>query len=198
MSKPKIGIIVGSTRPGRFADHPAEWIAEVAKARGDIEVETLDLRDYPMPFFDEVASNSWVPSQNEVAQRWQKKVAEFDGYIFVTAEYNRGVPAALKNALDYAYPEWNKKPTAFVGYGSVGAARAIEHLRLIAVELQMAPTRTGVHIQGADFMAVWKGGKEITELSYLQQNATDMLDQLVWWANALKAARERPAISAAA
>jgi NAD(P)H-dependent FMN reductase len=89
-------------------------------------VEVLDLREYPMPFFDEVASNAWVPSENEVARRWQKKVAEFDGYIFVSAEYNRRVPAALKNALDYAYPEWNKKPAAFVGYGSLGAARAIE------------------------------------------------------------------------
>jgi NAD(P)H-dependent FMN reductase len=151
-----------------------------------------------MPFFDEVASNAWVPSQNEVAQRWQKKVAEFDGCIFVSAEYNRSVPAVLKNALDYAYPEWNKKPAAFVGYGSVGAARAIEQLRLIAIELQMAPIRTGVHIQGADFMAVWKGGKDIAELSYLPQNATDMLDQLAWWTNALKAAREQPAVSAAA
>ena len=198
MAKVKIGIIISTTRAARFADKPARWIKDIASARDDLSVEVLDLRDYPMPFFDEVASNAWVPSQNEVAQRWQKKVAEFDGYIFVTAEYNRSLPAVLKNALDYAYPEWNKKPAAFVGYGSVGAARAIEQLRLVAVELQMAPTRTGVHIQGADFMAVWKGGKAITELTYLQQNATDMLDQLVWWANALKAARERPAISAAA
>ena len=145
-----------------------------------------------------MASNAWAPSQNDVAQRWQKKVAEFDGYICVSAEYNRGVPAVLKNALDYAYPEWNKKPAAFVGYGSVGAARAIEQLRLIAIELQMAPIRTGVHLQGADFMAVWKGEKDIAELSYLRQNASDMLDQLVWWTHALKAAREQPAISAAA
>jgi len=198
MAKVKIGIIIGTTRAARFGDRPANWTKDIASQRDDLTVEILDLRDYPMPFFDEVASNAWVPSQNEVAQRWQKKVAEFDGYVFVTAEYNRGVPAALKNALDYAYPEWNKKPAAFVGYGSVGAARAIEQLRLIAVELQMAPTRTGVHIQGADFMAVWKGGKEITELTHLQKNATDMLDQLIWWANALKAARERPAIPAAA
>ena len=198
MAKVKIAIIIGTTRAARFGDKPAKWIKDIASQRDDLTVEVLDLRDYPMPFFDEVASNAWVPSQNEVAQRWQKKVAEFDGYILVTAEYNRGVPAVLKNALDYAYPEWNRKPAAFVGYGSVGAARAIEQLRLIAVELQMAPTRTGVHIQGADFVAVWKGGKPITELTYLQQNATDMLDQLVWWANALKAARERPAISAAA
>src|SRR6266702_2093521 len=198
MAKVKIAVIVGTTRAARFGHKPAQWIADIASQRDDMVVEVLDLREYPLPFFDEVASNAWAPSQNEVAQRWQRKVAEFDGYIFVSAEYNRGVPAVLKNALDYAYPEWNKKPAAFVGYGSVGAARAIEQLRLIAVELQMAPTRTGVHIQGADFMAVWKGGKEITELTYLQQNATDMLDQLVWWANALKAARDRPAIAAAA
>src|SRR5258706_11468028 len=154
-----------------------------------MSVELLDLRDYPMPFFDEVASNMWAPSKNEVAKRWQKKVAEFDGYIFVTAEYNRGVPAVLKNALDYAYPEWNRKPAAYVGYGGVGAARAIEHLRLICVELQMAPTRVGVHIQGADFMAVWQQGKDIKELSYLEKNSKDMLDELLWWASALMIAR---------
>jgi NAD(P)H-dependent FMN reductase len=198
MAKVKVAVIVGTSRAARFGHKPAQWIADIASQRDDMIVEVVDLRKYPMPFFDEVASNAWTPSQNEVAQRWQKKVAEFDGYIFVSAEYNRGVPAVLKNALDYAYPEWNKKPAAFVGYGSVGAARAIEQLRLIAVELQMAAIRTGVHIQGADFMAVWKGGKDIAELSYLRPNATDMLDQLVWWTNALKTAREQPAISAAA
>jgi NAD(P)H-dependent FMN reductase len=182
-------VIISTTRAARFGDKPAKWIHDVAVARGDMEVELIDLREYPMPFFDELASNAWVPSKNEVAQRWQKKVAQFDGYIFVTAEYNRGVPAVLKNALDYAYPEWNRKPAAYVGYGSVGAARSIEHLRLICIELQMAPTRTGVHIQGADFMAVWKGDKEIKELTYLEANSKTMLDELHWWASALKAAR---------
>ena len=198
MAKVKIAVIVGTTRAARVGHKPTQWIADIASQRDGMIVEVLDLREYPLPFFDEVASNAWAPSQNDVAQRWQKKVAEFDGYIFVSAEYNRGVPAVLKNALDYAYPEWNKKPAAFVGYGSVGAARAIEQLRLIAIELQMAPIRTGVHLQGADFMAVWKGEKDIAELSYLRQNASDMLDQLVWWTHALKAAREQPAISAAA
>jgi NAD(P)H-dependent FMN reductase len=198
MAKVKIAVIVGTTRAARVGHKPTQWIADIASQRDDMIAEVLDLREYPLPFFDEVASNAWAPSQNDVAQRWQKKVAEFDGYIFVSAEYNRGVPAVLKNALDYAYPEWNKKPAAFVGYGSVGAARAIEQLRLIAIELQMAPIRTGVHLQGADFMAVWKGEKDIAELSYLRQNASDMLDQLVWWTHALKAAREQPAISAAA
>jgi NAD(P)H-dependent FMN reductase len=193
MAKPKIAIIISTTRAARFGDKPAKWIYDIASQRDDISVELVDLRDFPMPFFDEAASNAWVPSKNEVAQRWQKKVAEFDGYIFVTAEYNRGISAVLKNAIDYAYPEWNKKPAAYLGYGSVGGARAIEQLRLINIELQMAPMRTGVHIQGADFMAVWQQGKDIAELTYLQQNAEDMLDQLVWWTNALKTAREADA-----
>lgn len=190
MAKPKIAVIISTTREVRFGDKPAKWIAELAEARGDLDVEIVDLRDFPLPFFDEVASNAWVPSVNEVAQRWQKKVAEFDGYIFVVAEYNRSISGVLKNALDYAYPEWAKKPAAYVGYGSVGGARAVEHLRLINVELQMAPVRAGVHIQGADFMAVWKEGKDIRELAYLQPNAQDMLEQLSWWTKALKAARE--------
>lgn len=191
MAQPKIAVIISSTRETRFGEKPARWIYDLASQRSEIDVEILDLRDFPLPFFDEVASNAWAPSKNEVAQRWQQKVAEYDGYIFVTAEYNRSITGVLKNALDYAYPEWNKKPAAFVGYGSVGAARAIEQLRLICVELQMAPTRTGVHIQGADFMAVWQQGKPIAELEYLQQNAATMLDELIWWTNALKTAREQ-------
>jgi NAD(P)H-dependent FMN reductase len=189
MAKPRIGIIISTTRATRFGEKPAKWIHDIAAARGDMSVELVDLRDYPMPFFDEPASNAWMPSKNEVAQRWQKKVAEFDGYIFVTAEYNRGVPAVLKNALDYAYPEWNRKAAAYVGYGGVGAARAIEQLRLMCVELQMAPTRSGVHIQGGDFMAVWQQGKDIKDLTYLEQNSKTMLDELQWWASALKVAR---------
>ena len=193
MARPKIAVIISTTRATRFGDKPAKWIHDIAAARGDMSVELIDLREYPMPFFDEVASNMWAPSKNEVAKRWQKKVAEFDGYIFVTAEYNRGVPAVLKNALDYAYPEWNRKPAAYVGYGSVGAARSIEHLRLICVELQMAPTRTGVHIQGADFMAALMQGKDIRELTYLEKNSKDMLDELHWWASALMVARKNVA-----
>jgi NAD(P)H-dependent FMN reductase len=198
MAKPKIAIIISTTRSTRFGDKPAQWIRDIAARRDDMITEILDLRDFPLPFFDEVASNAWVPSKNEVAQRWQQKIAEFDGYIFVTAEYNRGIPAVLKNALDYAYPEWNKKTAAYVGYGSVGGARAIEHLRLISVELQLAPMRTGVHIQGADFMAVWKEGKNLKDLPHLQQNAADMLDQFAWWTIALKSARERDGLAIAA
>ena len=191
MAKPRIGIIIGSTREGRFADHPAQWILGVAGARDDIEVELLDLRDYPMPFFEEAASPAYAPSKNEVAQRWQKKVASLDGFIIVTSEYNRGPPASLKNALDYAYTEWNNKPVAFVGYGGVGGARAVEQLRLNCIELQMAPTRAAVHIQLPVYLAVLKEGKSLSEFEPVAQSGKDMLDQLVWWTNALKAAREK-------
>ncbi|MGB3537671.1 MAG: NAD(P)H-dependent oxidoreductase [Mesorhizobium sp.] len=198
MSKPKIGIIVGSTRANRFADKPTEWIANIAKTHTDLDFEVVDLRDYPMPFFEEATSPAWAPSQNEVAQRWQKKVEELDGYIFITAEYNRGPTAVLKNAIDYAYNEWNNKPAAFVGYGGVGAARAIEQLRLHAVEMQMAPIRTGVHILMPDFVAVLQQGRKLEEFEHLNQSATAMLDQLSWWAKALKTARDEDARTAQA
>jgi NAD(P)H-dependent FMN reductase len=198
MSKPKIGIVVGSTRATRFADKPTQWIAEIANARSDAEFEVLDLRDYPMPFFEEAMSPAWGPSKNEVAQKWQKKVASLDGFIFVTPEYNRAPAAVLKNAVDYAYNEWNKKAVAFVGYGMLGAARAIEQLRNIAVEMQLAPTRAGVHIAGNDFLGALQHGKPLGELEHLNQGATVMLDQLVWWTKALKAARDADAAEAEA
>jgi NAD(P)H-dependent FMN reductase len=195
MSKPKIGIIVGSTRPGRFADHPAKWIHEIAGKREEFDVEVLDLRDWPLPFFGEELSPAWGPSKNEVAQRWQQKIDSLDGFILVAAEYNRGPTASLKNALDYAYKEWNKKPVAFVGYGGVGAARAIEQLRLNSIELQMAPIRVAVHIQVAAYLAVLKGEKTLNDFPELVQGAKDMLDQFVWWLNALKAARAQDVIA---
>jgi NAD(P)H-dependent FMN reductase len=114
MSKPKIAIVVGSTRAARFADVPTQWIAKIAKSHADIDVEIVDLRDFPLPFFDEVASSAWAPSQNEVAKRWQKKVAEFDGFIFTAAEYNHGPTAVLKNAIDYAVARAPSNSCAFM------------------------------------------------------------------------------------
>jgi len=188
-------VVLGSTREARFADVPGKWIADLAAKRGDLDVEVVDLRDYPLPFFDEVASSLWAPSQNAVAQKWQKKVDEFDGFIFVAAEYTHGPTAVLKNALDYAYTEWNKKPAGFVGYGGVGGARAVEQLRLNAIELQMAPVRTAVHIVWADYSAI-KGGQNIAEFDHLNAAGTEMLDQLSWFAKALKKARNEDAAAA--
>lgn len=195
VSLPRIGIIISTTRATRFGDKPAQWIYDIASERDDLEVEIVDLRDYPMPFFEEIASNAHVPSANPVAKRWQEKIASLDGYIFVTAEYNHSIPASLKNALDYASTEWNRKPSAVVGYGMVGAARAVEHLRLIAVELQMVPVRSAVHVQGADFLAAAMHGKDLSELDYLRPVADNMLNDLAWWAAALQNARELAAVA---
>ena len=189
MAIPKIAIIVSSTRPTRFADIPTAWIKAQAEARGDMDVEVLDLRDYPMPFFDEVASNAWAPTQNAVAVKWQQKLAQFDGYIFVVAEYNRSITGALKNALDQAYVEWARKPAGVVAYGSVGGTRAAEHLRNIAVELQMVPVRHGA----GDFFKVHPGfggsGNLADIAGSIEPSAKALLDDMVWWANATKAAR---------
>jgi len=188
--RPKIGIVISSTRDSRFGEKPARWIHELATKRGDIDAEVVDLRDFPMPFFAEAASPAYAAPANAMARAWAEKVASLDGFIFVTPEYNRAPTGVLKNALDYAYREFNRKPAAFVGYGGVGAARAIEQLRLIAVELQMAPTRSGVHIAGGDFLGLLQRNKTFDDLPHLAQSADVMLGELVWWTNALKTARE--------
>lgn len=190
MQVPKIGIIISSTRGARVGEQAARYVESIASKRTDLSFEIVDLRDYPMPFFDEVASNAYVPSTNPVAQKWQQKVASFDGYIFVTAEYNNSITAVLKNALDYAYPEWNRKAAAYFSYGSAGGARAVQHLRDICVELQMAPVRHSVLIQGNDFFPIMNGQKQVKELTYLEPLVVQMLDQLSWWTLALKKARE--------
>jgi NAD(P)H-dependent FMN reductase len=190
--KPRIAVIVGSTRPTRFADKPARWILKQAQARDDIEVELVDLRDFKLPFFDEKATNMWVPSENSEAVRWQQTIARFDGFIFVVAEYNHSITAALKNALDEAYKEWVRKPFTAIGYGAVGAARAIEHLRSIAIELQMVSTHAAVHLGGGDFMTVFPmgGNKPIEDIEdHLLPNTKTALDELVWWAKATMAAK---------
>jgi NAD(P)H-dependent FMN reductase len=193
MANPKIAIIVSSTRPTRFADVPTAWIKAQAEARGDMDVEVVDLRDHPLPFFAEMASNAWMPSQDPAAVAWQKKIGEFDGYIFVVAEYNRSITAALKNALDQAYVEWARKPMGAIGYGSMGAANAIGHLQNIGVELQMVPTRNLVRIGGSDFFKVHSGFGGSGNLADIEAtiapSAKAMLDDVVWWANATKAAR---------
>jgi len=192
MSKLKIAVIIGSTRDARFGPKPAQWIFELARQRDELDVELVDLKEVDLPFFNEVASNLWVPSENPKAVAWQRRIAGFDGYIVVTPEYNRSMPASLKNAFDQAYNEWNKKPIAFVGYGSVGAARAIEHARSTAIELQMVNVRSAVHIGGSEFFKVHPGmGKQpISAIEdAIAPSARDMLDQLVWWTEATKAKR---------
>ena len=188
-------VILGSTRPGRFGDKPAKWILEEARKQPGVEVELLDLRDYQMPFFNEPHSLAMKPGvySDPASLAWSKKIAEADGFILVCPEYNHGPSAVLKNALDYAYTEWNKKPVGFVAYGSVGGARAVEQLRGIVTELQMVSVRNAVHIISPWFLVDEKGDLKPGALDAYKDAASGMLTQLVWWAKALKSAREEVA-----
>jgi NAD(P)H-dependent FMN reductase len=187
-----ISVIVGSTRQGRFSEKPAHWILQHLKARAGVDARLLDLRDFPMPFFDQPAPPA-MPGRaaydNEVVKRWTAEIARSDGFVFVTPEYNYGPPAVLKNALDWVYPEWNRKAAAFVSYGSVAGARSVQQLREAAIELQLAPIRSSVHIPAAVLWAHFQGGDVNAGLAELGAQAKAMIDDLLWWTAALKTAR---------
>lgn len=191
--KPRIALIIGSTRKARWADTPAQWMLRKMQEQQDFETELLDLRDFDLPFFDEMASNLWAPSQDPRAVRWQQAVASYDGYLFVVAEYNRSITGALKNALDQDYRGWNNKPMGILAYCTTGGARAAEHLRLIAIELQMVPVRSAVHIGGSDFFRVIPHNPNHEPMEALDpilaNSLNDTLNQLSWFARVLKAAR---------
>lgn len=187
-SKVRLAVVIGSIREKRFAEKPARWISDLINQREDAEAEIVDLKKYPMAMFAEPASPLWAPSKDEHARRWQEKLNEFDGYVFTAAEYNHAPTGVLKNALDYAGSQVFRKPAGFVGYGGVGGARAVEHLRLIAVEMQMAPVRAAVHILRNDFVAILQG-QDIAELAHLKEGADALLNDMVWWGRALRTAR---------
>jgi NAD(P)H-dependent FMN reductase len=191
----RVGLIVGSTRPNRFADTPVQWLVEGASARRDLQLAVLDLRDYRLPFFNEPASPAYtggVYTEPE-AEAWRKRIGEFDAFIATVAEYNHGPTAVLKNAFDSAFLEWQRKPIAFVGYGGVGAARAIETLRGAVIELQMAPIRHEVNIAMEPYLGIVQNGRSLNDYGYLVQSREAMFDHLVWWGEALKAARQKAA-----
>jgi NAD(P)H-dependent FMN reductase len=169
------------------AKHPARYCR-----RGDRVLFCCTAVDVgPWPFADNVlcAANVRSPYENEVVKAWTAEIARSDGFIFVTAEYNYGPPAVLKNALDWVYPEWNRKAAAFVSYGSVSGARSVQQLRETAIELQMAPVRSSVHIPVATLWAHFQGGDVETGLAELEASAKTMIDDLLWWTAALKTAR---------
>jgi NAD(P)H-dependent FMN reductase len=188
---PHIALIIGSTRPNRFADVPAKWLFDAASQRHDMTIETLDLREWALPFYEEHSTPSAAGCvfTNPAAERWRRKLGEFDGFIVTAAEYNHGPTAVLKNAFEYAHSEWAEKPISYIGYGGVGGARAVEQLRMIAVELQLVPIKQAIHIGLEPFIGVLMHGKSLDDYPFLAQARTAMLDRLVWWANALKAAR---------
>jgi NAD(P)H-dependent FMN reductase len=188
-----ISVIVGSTRQGRFSEKPAQWIFQHLKKRGDVEARLLDLRDFPMPFFDQAvppASPGRPPYENEIVKKWTAAIGASDGFIFVTPEYNYGPPAVLKNAIDWVYPEWNRKAAAFVSYGGAMGARSVQQLREVVIEVQLAPIRSSVHIPVATLMAHFRGGDVDKGLAELETPAKVMIDDLLWWTTALKTARK--------
>jgi NAD(P)H-dependent FMN reductase len=187
-----ISVIVGSTRQARFSEKPAQWIFQQLEKRGGIDARLLDLRDFPMPFFDQPvppAMPGRPPYENEVVKKWTAEIARSDGFIFVTPEYNYGTAAVLKNAIDWVYPEWNRKAAAFVSYGSAVGARSVQQLRETAIELQLAPVRFSVHIPVATLRAHFQGGDVNAGLAELEAPAKAMIDDLLWWTAALKKAR---------
>lgn len=198
MSRPRIGIIISSTRQTRFGERAARWLLQQAEARNDADYEIVDLRDYPMAFFDAPASPRFMPVTDEAARRWAARIASLDGYVFVVAEYNRSITAVLKNAIDHLYDEPARMPAAFLAYGGVGGARAVEHLRLIAVELSMTPTRSAVHIGMEPLAGMLRDGKDFADYPWLADTVPPMLDELNWWTRVLKAGRDNVALQQAA
>ncbi len=187
-----ISVIVGSTREGRFSEKPAKWIFQTLKKRQDVDARLLDLRDFPMPFFDQPATPAMpgrAPYSNGVVQRWTAAIAQSDGFVFVAPEYNYGPSAVLKNAIDWVYPEWNRKAAAFVSYGSAMGARGVQQLRLTAIEVQLAPIRSSVLIPVATLWAHYQGGDVEAGLAELGAPADAMIDDLLWWTAALNKAR---------
>jgi NAD(P)H-dependent FMN reductase len=190
-AKPRIQIIVGTSRDGRFSEKPAAWLMSRLSERADLDAELVDLRDYPLPFYEQPTPPAYGRRDYppEVA-RWADKVDEADGYVIVTAEYNHGYPAILKNALDHVHPELNRKPAAFIGYGNVGGARAIEQLRLVCIELELAPLRHAIHILPDLMVPAMKAQVFDPDLfSKLDERLELVVADLVWWATALANAR---------
>jgi NAD(P)H-dependent FMN reductase len=189
-----ISVIVGSTREGRFSEKPANWIFRHLKKREGVDARLLDLRDFSMPFFDQPATPATPgrpPFDNKVVQKWTTAIAQSDGFVFVTPEYNYGTSAVLKNAIDWVYPEWHRKAACFVSWGSAMGARAVQQLRETAIELQLAPIRSSVHIPVATLWAHYTGGDVEARLAELEMFAGAMIDDLLWWTAALKTARAR-------
>jgi NAD(P)H-dependent FMN reductase len=181
-----IAVIVGSTRPGRKAEAVARWVLGIAQQRNDAKFELVDVDQFGLPLLDEPVPPSMGQYSKPHTKAWSEKIIPFDGYVFVTPEYNHGTSAALKNAIDYLYKEWNNKAAGFVAYGSAGGTRAVEHLRLVMGELQVADVRAQVMLSlKTDFenYTVFKPAPTH------DAEVGAMLDQLVGWSRALQTLR---------
>ncbi len=189
----RIGIILGSTRPNRNGEQVARWVLDVASRRRDARFELLDLRDYPLPHLDEPLPPSFGQYQGDHTKRWAAKIASFDGFVIVTPEYNHSTSGVLKNAIDYLYAEWNNKAIGFVSYGATGGARAVEHLRLIAGELQMADVRQQVVLS---LKTEFENFSTFKPSEHSLPTLNTMLDQVVTWSTAIAPLRNHAGAAA--
>jgi len=182
----KIAIILGSTRPGRNGKAVADWVLDVAKQRDDADYELVDIAEYALPHLDEIVP----PSMGQYAQphtlAWAKTIASFDGFVFVTPEYNHSTSGALKNAIDFLYAEWNNKAAGFVSYGVAGGTRAVEHLRLVMAELQVADVRAQVALS---LFTDFENFSTFAPAAHHEQALGVVLDQVSAWSTALSAIR---------
>ncbi|MBB1033325.1 NAD(P)H-dependent oxidoreductase [Dietzia sp. CQ4] len=180
----RIGIVVGSTRPGRKAEAVSGWVHEAASRRGDAQFKVLDLADFGLPLLDEPAPPISGQITHEHTRVWSSAVGACDGFVFITPEYNHSTSGALKNAIDFLYAEWNDKACGFVSYGVDGGIRAVEHLRVIAAELKLADVRTQV---GLSLSAI--GADGVRADARAAQQLSSMLDETVAWSEALRQLR---------
>jgi len=183
----KVGIIVGSTRPGRKGEMVARWVYEIAQKRGDAEYEVVDIPNFNLPLLDEPIPPSLGQYIKPHTKAWAAKIASFDAYVFVTAEYNHGIPGALKNAIDFVYAEWNNKAAGFVSYGSASGVRAVEQLRLVMGELQVADVRAQVMLS---LFTDFENFTVFKPAALQEKSVHAMLDQLIAWGGALKTLRK--------
>lgn len=188
MSSLRIGIIIGSTRPGRVGDQVARWVLDRASERDGAQYELVDLADFALPHLDEAVPPSMGQYSQAHTTAWSQAVDSFDGFVIVTPEYNHSTSGALKNALDFVYREWNNKAVGFVSYGAAASgARAVEHLRLIVGELQMADVRQQV---GLSLATDFEGYQTMKPVPHHEPALSTMLDQLESWTGALRSVRE--------
>jgi NAD(P)H-dependent FMN reductase len=189
----KIAVVVGSTREGRSTDKLAKWVA--AEVGRQAEVEVLDLRDYPMPFFDEAGSPRYNPERKPTREikKWVDKVGQFDGFVLVTPEYNRSTSAVLKNAIDMLGYEMDQKPVALVGHGSAGGAQAIANLRMALPGIGAITVPQALYFTDQVGVAIDDDGILNAELEAApyghQANLKTLVGSLVWYADALKSAK---------
>jgi NAD(P)H-dependent FMN reductase len=182
----RIAIIIGSTRPGRNGEAVGKWVHEIAKKRTDSNFELVDIRDFNLPLLDEPIPPSMGQYSKEHTKAWSLRIDSFDAYIFVTAEYNHGIPGALKNAIDFLYKEWNNKVAGFVSYGGAGGVRAVEQLRLVMAELKVATVRSQVTLS---LFTDFENFTKFKPATFQENSANAMLDEVIAWGGALKTLR---------